>query len=132
MARNTTKILIGTAFGLMAMGCSNNDNRDLAAEAAKSYYDSLMSGGYAYYVDGFLTADSIPSAYREQLIVNAKQYVHQAKAAHHGINDIRIVGSKVDSLTKTTNVFLMLCFGDSVNEEVVVPMIESNGVWLMK
>ena len=132
MARNTTKILIGTAFGLMAMGCSNNDNRDLAAEAAKSYYDSLMSGGYAYYVDGFLTADSIPSAYREQLIVNAKQYVHQAKEAHHGINDIRIVGSKVDSRTKTTNVFLMLCFGDRVNEEVVVPMIESNGVWLMK
>jgi hypothetical protein len=31
-----------------------------------------------------------------------------------------------------TNVFLVLCFGDSVNEEIVVPMVERNGNWRMK
>ena len=125
-------MFLGAAIGLLAFGCSGNAGRDYAAEAAKAYYDSLMAGGYAYFVDGFLTGDSIPPSYREQLIVNAKQYVSQTKEAHHGVNDIRVVCSKVDSVAKTTNVFLMLCFGDSVNEEVVVPMVAKDGVWYMK
>jgi hypothetical protein len=27
---------------------------------------------------------------------------------------------------------LMLCYGDSTSEEVVVPMVERNGRWMMK
>lgn len=125
-------MLTGAVFGLFAMGCSDKDEKDYAAEAAKTYYDSLMAGGYGYYVDGFVDADSIPPSYREQLLVNAKQYAYQIKKVHHGVNDVRIVTSKVDSLTKKTDVFLMLCFGDSVNEEIVVPMVEKDDTWYMK
>ena len=125
-------LIFGAALGFIAMGCSDNEKRDYAAEAAKTYYDSLMSGGYGYYVDGFANSKEIPSSYREQLIVNAKQYVHQVREKRHGVGDVRIVGSKCDSLTKTTSVFLMLCFGDSVNEEIDVPMIEKDGTWYMR
>ena len=76
--------------------------------------------------------DSLPPHYREQLLVNAKQYILELKKLHQGINEVKIVTAKTDSVTKVTNVFLTLCFGDSVNEEIVVPMIEKNGVWKMK
>src|SRR5574344_2750078 len=56
----------------------------------------------------------------------------EQKKQHQGINGVKIVTAKTDSVTNVTNVFLTLCFGDSVNEEIVVPMIEKNGVWKMK
>ncbi len=30
------------------------------------------------------------------------------------------------------NVYLMLCFGDSINERVVVPMVEYKGRWVIR
>ena len=51
---------------------------------------------------------------------------------HQGINEIRIINARRDSLLNYTNVFLMLCFNDSTNEQVSVPMIEHNGNWKMK
>ena len=38
----------------------------------------------------------------------------------------------IGTAQKVTNVFLVLCFGDSVNEEIVVPMVERQGRWRMK
>ena len=54
------------------------------------------------------------------------------QSAHGGIRDVRIVRAKTDSLQSYTNVFLTLCFGDSTNEEIVVPMIEKEGRWRMR
>jgi hypothetical protein len=51
---------------------------------------------------------------------------------HRGIREVRISNAKTDSLEKYTSVFLVLCFGDSTNEEVVVPMVEQQGRWRMK
>ena len=125
-------LIFGAAIGFITIGCSDNKERDYAAEAAKTYYDSLMTGGYGYFVDGFADSKGIAPSYREQLLVNAKQYAHQLKEARQGVSNVRIVGSKRDSVSQTTNVFLMLCFGDSVNEEIVVPMVEKGGEWYMK
>ena len=126
--------LIGTMLFLFtSCGGDNVPSReDIAAKAAKAYYDSLLSGGYAYFSSGCVGTDSLPLHYREQLQVNAKQYILELKKLHNGINEVKIVTAKTDSVTKVTNVFLTLCFGDSVNEEIVVPMLEENGVWKMK
>ena len=113
-------------------GAEEPSREDYAAKAAKEYYDSLLAGGYAFFSAGFIGTDSLPPHYREQLVVNAKQYILEQKKQHQGINGVKIVTAKTDSLTNVTNVFLTLCFGDSVNEEIVVPMIEKNGVWKMK
>ena len=37
-----------------------------------------------------------------------------------------------DSTQQYTSVLLMLCYGDSTSEEVIVPMVEHNGRWMMK
>ena len=56
----------------------------------------------------------------------------QQNRDHHGILDIRISNVTTDTVLNYTNVFLVLCYGDSVNEEIVVPMVERNGSWRMK
>ena len=123
------------AMMFLVMSCGGNQGpsrEDFAAKAAKEYYDSLIGGGYGYFTDGFNGTDSLPHHYREQLVVNAKQFFLAQEKAHHGVKNVRIVTAKTDSTTNITNVFLMMCFGDSVNEEIVVPMLEVNGVWKMK
>jgi len=45
---------------------------------------------------------------------------------------VRIVNAQTDTIQKYTSVFLVLCFGDSTNEEIVVPMVEREGRWRMK
>ena len=127
-------IYIAAVMSLFAScgGAEEPSREYYAAKAAKEYYDSLLAGGYAFFSAGFIGTDSLPPHYREQLVVNAKQYILEQKKQHQGINGVKIVTAKTDSVTNVTNVFLTLCFGDSVNEEIVVPMIEKNGVWKMK
>jgi hypothetical protein len=45
---------------------------------------------------------------------------------------VRVSNAVTDTVRQFTNVFLVLCFGGSTNEEIVVPMVERNGSWKMK
>ena len=120
---------------LAASSCSpakpQNPN-ELAVRAAKVYYDYLIAGNFEAYVDGFYRPDSIPGSYREQLIVNAKQYVGQIKDDHSGLAAVHAVSAKTDTARHVGRAFLMLCFGDSTKEEIVVPMVLHGGNWYMK
>jgi hypothetical protein len=104
----------------------------MASLAAKGYYEHLVNGEYDEFLDGKAGSDSLPDAYRQQLLSGYKQFVSQQNILHNGINEIRVVNARRDSILNYTNVFLMLCFGDSTNEQVSVPMIEHNGIWRMK
>ena len=100
--------------------------------AARGYYEHLLKGEFDKFLDGKAGSDSLPEAYREQLIVGYKQFLSQQNNLHNGINEIRVINAKRDTILNYTNVFLMLCFGDSTNEQVSVPMIEHNGSWRMR
>lgn len=117
---------------LFLVACGGETTVDKAAEAAKGYYSSLVEGRYTDYVNGFSNAEGLPPSYVEQLVVNAKQFMAQQKEEHGGIKEVRTVSSRVDSLQGKTDVFLLFCYADSTQEEVVVPMVERNGVWMMK
>lgn len=117
----------------LACACSEEKRDDnAAARAAKEYYDHLVAGRYVEYLNGFADTDSFPASYREQLLANAKQFMAQQQEAHDGIVNIRIVATATDSVTRLTDAFIMLCFGDSAKEEIVVPMTERNGQWKMR
>lgn len=113
-------------------GCSNPSPEELASLAAKGYYNHLINGEYDHFLEGKIGVDSIPNDYRDQLLIAYKQFVALQEKDHHGIREIRISNVKTDTLQKYTSVFLILCFGDSTNEEIVVPMVEHNGSWRMK
>ena len=117
---------------LFCMACANPSPEELASMAAKGYYTHLVQGEYEAFLEGKDGADSLPDGYREQLLMSYRQFMAQQNRDHHGILDIRISNAVTDTALTYTNVFLVLCFGDSVNEEIVVPMVERNGSWRMK
>ena len=133
--KKPTRPLVAWVGLLLAFftACSNSPTpEELASEAAKNYYRQLAAGQYEQFLDGRAGADSLHSDYREQLLVAYKQFVAQQQATHRGIREVRIMNARADSLQGCTNVFLVLCFGDSTNEEIVVPMVERGQRWLMK
>lgn len=111
---------------------SKEDEPHPAALAAQDYYEKLKAGDYAGYVAGMAGADSIPPSYREQLEVNAKQFLALQNEEHKGIDNINILSAKDDSIAKYTNVFLEIQFADSLKEEIVVAMVKRGDKWMMK
>lgn len=127
------KKLLYLFVAMVIVACTSSlDEGEVAARAAKEYYGYLIQGNIASFVDGHYRPDSIPDTYREQLITNTKMYVNQQNEEHRGIKDIRIVDTKTDMQKHAANVFLVLSFGDSTSEEIVVPMVESGGVWYLR
>lgn len=127
------KKLLYLFVAMVIVACTSSlDEGEVAARAAKEYYGYLLQGNVASFVDGHYRPDSIPDTYREQLITNTKMYVNQQNEEHRGIKDIRIVDAKTDMQKHAANVFLVLSFGDSTSEEIVVPMVESGGVWYLR
>jgi hypothetical protein len=118
---------------VIVVACSTGVSREeQAALAAKGYYTHLVQGEYEQFIEGRLMADSLPADYRSQLIEGYKQFVAQQMEARKGIQEVSVSRAYTDSLAGYTNVLLMLCYGDSTTEEVVVPMVERNGRWMMK
>lgn len=114
------------------MSCSKPEPGEVAAQAAMLYYDHLLHGRYGEYVAGMYFSDSIPENYRSQLVDNAKMFVVQQKNKRKGIKDIQKGQVVCDTARHTANVFLVLTYGDGDSEQVLVPMIESGGVWYMR
>ncbi|MGN1376513.1 MAG: hypothetical protein ACI4V5_08155 [Prevotella sp.] len=120
--------------------CSETPRNDMALRTAKEYYDSLFAGHASYFVKGTYLPDSIPAGYMEQLIANAKMFKARQDEEHLGVTEVRMVNCVTDTVpvpngnekVVTANAFLMLCYGDSLKEEIVVPMIEHKGRWLMR
>lgn len=117
---------------LVLCACSSPTPEEMASLAAKGYYEHLLKGEYDKFLEGKAGSDSLPEAYRRQLLAGYKQFLSQQNSLHNGINEIRVINARRDTILNYTNVFLMLCFGDSTNEQVSVPMIEHNGRWRMK
>ena len=117
---------------VIVVACSDVSREDQAALAAKGYYTHLVKGEYEQFVEGRLMADSLPADYRSQLIEGYKQFVAQQVVARKGIHEVSVSRAYTDSLAGYTNVLLLLCYGDSTAEEIVVPMVERDGRWMMK
>ena len=117
---------------VLLLACANSTPEERASLAARGFYRHLAEGEYEKFLEGRAGADSLPDDYREQLLTGYRQFMAQQQHAHQGIRDVRVSSAKTDSLTGYTNVMLILCFGDSIEEEIVVPMVEYNGSWRMK
>ena len=124
--------LIGP-IGLMGLiGCAKVSPEEAASLAAKGYYTHLAAGQYEQFLEGKAGADSLPDGYREQLLTAYKQFVVQQQKSHQGIREVQVSMAKTDAQADYVSVMLILCFGDSTNEEIVVPMVEHDGRWRMK
>ena len=126
-------LLAGCLWLSLLIGCSQPTPEELASLAAKGYYDHLIRGEYEQFLEGVDIRENMDREdYRSQLLDCYQQFMAQQQTAHRGILDVRVSNAKTDTIQKYTNVFLVLCYGDSTNEEIVVPMVERQGRWRMK
>ena len=119
--------------------CGSATKEELASLAAKGYYDHLIHGEYEQFYEGMDqrtlpdgTTLSDEAVYRSQMLDNLRQFMAQQEQVHRGVLEVRVSNAATDTVQQLTNVFLVLCFADSTNEEVVVPMVERHGAWRMK
>lgn len=106
---------------------------DVVLKQAQEYYQLLLSGEYDAFLSGIEGLDSLPADYREQLMANTCQFVDVQRKQRGGMVRVEGLRAVIDSTATTyANAFLMVCFGDSTHEEVVVPMVEKQGKWLMR
>jgi hypothetical protein len=117
---------------LCLVACGNPSPEELAALAAKGYYTHLAAGEYEKFLEGRAGAADLPEDYREQLLTACKQFMAAQQREHRGIREVLVGNARSDSVLHYTSVFLVLCYGDSTQEEIVVPMVQHNGRWLMK
>lgn len=104
----------------------------LAAAAAKEYYDMLLAGKYREFATGYNQPNRLPDGYHGQLVMNAQMFVEQQQDDHKGIDKVNILNAKADTTHHVVDVFLQLVYGDSTKEQVVVPMVEVKGEWKMR
>ena len=106
---------------------------DAVMQQAQQYYQSLLKGEYDAFLSGIDGADSLPADYREQLMANTCQFVDVQRQQRGGMVSVEAIRAVIDSTATThADAFLLICFGDSTREEVVVPMVERQGKWLMR
>ena len=126
------KLVVLVILAILA-ACGSATKEELASLAAKGYYDHLIHGEYEQFYEGMdqreLTGEA---ASRSQMLDNLRQFMARQEKEHHGVLEVRVSNVTIDTVQQFTNVFLVLCFGDSTNEEIVVPMVERNGSWRMK
>lgn len=128
------KILIYIAIFLGVLSaCSQETPEERAAKAAQEYFTMLKDNPEAF-LDAKVGADSLPAVYRAQMKKVYEQFVSEINEKHGGIREVRISDNvaRQDTVQGFTYAFLILCFNDSIQEEIAVPMVEQNGLWLLK
>ena len=118
--------------GYWLSGCTEVTPEQAASLAAKGYYQHLVSGEYEKFLEGKEGSDSLPDLYREQLLTGYRQFMAQQQRLHQGVREVSVSNARRDTLASYVSVFLLLSYGDSTREEIVVPMVELDGRWRMK
>ena len=118
---------------LFSVACSTTPEEQ-AARAARGYYQCLIDDCPEEFLQGKANADSLPDSYRAQLLMAINQYRADMLDKHNGLHEVQVSDNvaRRDSSLNLTYAFLILCYGDSTREEIIVPMVERDGQWLMK
>ncbi len=113
--------------------CHHGPNPDeQALQAAKGYYDELLSGNCEAFLDGKAVTDSLPPDYRSQMLQVYRNFLDEQQENHGGVHHVTAERAFRDTTLHLTHAFLLLHFSDSTREEITVPMVEVNGQWKMK
>ena len=122
------------ALLLMALlvACGSPSDEEVAGRTAKLYYEALLDGRYDDFVAGIDNRYAPSRSYREQLRASTKMFVARQEKLHHGITGFELETTEVGDSGRSANVFLIVSYADSTSEQIVVPMVQRDGLWLMR
>ena len=113
---------------------------EAASREAARAYQLLLDNDCQAFIDRRRGMDTIGTApddsagrhYKEQLAEACQQYRHRLQDKHGGVTSFTVSNARMDSTLNEAHIFFLLHFGDSTEEEIVVPMVEYKGRWVMK
>ena len=101
-------------------------------QAAERFYAHLIEGRYDDYVSARYDSDSLPQAYRSQLIDLAAQFMAQQRKTRGGILSATAMADTLIEADSSARVRLDLVFADSLREEISIALVFRNEKWKMK
>ena len=117
-------------FCIFLASCSTPPEQQ-AAESAKACYELLIDGDAVGFIECKAGTDTLAADYGEQLLAAVRQYLHDVKQKHEGIREVRIAEDQ-SAFSTSQQSTIILCYADSTQEAIVVPMVERDGQWVMK
>ena len=121
---------------VLFFSCGGSSPEEGASKAAKEYYDFLAEGDAVRFLENKAGVDTLSADYGEQMLAAVRQYQEDIQKKHGGLREVHIAENpgRCDTLLGSPYVhaFLILCYADSTQEEVAVPMVERDGLWLMR
>ena len=120
---------------LLASGCNREGDHyshRSARQAAERFYAHLIEGRYNDYVSARFDADSLPQAYRSQLIDLAAQFVAMQKKTRGGLLSATAMADTLIETDSSARVRLDLVFADSLKEEISMSLVFRNEKWKMR
>lgn len=124
--------LLLTACGSKTEDGMDETSEQLAAQTARHYYNALYNGQYEEFLDGRVNAEAMPESFRQAMTDNLRHHVEKTRQAHRGVERIDEKSAEMDTTLNVMMVYLLMNYGDTTKEEIVVPMVESDGEWKMK
>lgn len=121
-------------FVILALGIAvscKKEGEDLdhqsARLAAQKYMQMLCDSNYSGYVDGMLSMQNADSSMRQQMEDAINQYYWQIQQSHGGI--VSATATRDTIIDSLARVFVNVTFADSVSEEILLPLVYSEGKW---
>lgn len=120
---------------LLIVGCNREGDHYThrsVRQAAERFYAHLIEGRYDDYVSARYDSDSLPQAYRSQLIDLAAQFMAQQRKTRGGILSATAMADTLIEADSSARVRLDLVFADSLREEISIALVFRNEKWKMK
>ena len=120
---------------LLIVGCNREGDHyshRSVRQAAERFYSHLIEGRYDDYVSARYDSDSLPQAYRSQLIDLAAQFMAQQRKTRGGILSATAMADTLIEADSSARVRLDLVFADSLREEISIALVFRNEKWKMK
>ena len=124
-------IILISLFLILLTSCSSTPPEQQAAESAKACYDLLVEDDAVRFLECKAGSDSLPADLGEQLLAAVRQYQHDIKQKHGGLSEVRIADDQ-SAFSTSQQSMLILCYADSTQEAIAVPMVERDGQWHVK
>lgn len=103
-----------------------------ASEEVERIYNLFVQGRYEAYVDEMASCDSMPTAYRQQMIDLFKQHAHLQRQRNGGAVKGTVERMDVTPNGLHANVFLRVIYADQSHEEIMLPMVKVDDRWRLE
>jgi hypothetical protein len=122
-------LCIGVALFAACSQKGDSLTHDSARQAAERYFTMLIDGRYEEYVDGLVCTDSMPDDMRSQMVDLMAQFMAQ-QSVNRGL--LRVTATSDTIQDSTAYVYLDILYGDSVSEQVGMPLQFVGDRWRMQ